>query len=194
MNLFRLAARSKFVGTAPLYVLALVLILLACSTDRITTTQQPTPDDLLPVVDNPEFIRYVGTDAGKDTYNPQLTGTLNNVASGVVGVDGGTITNGIVTLVFPNGALSDDTAIQIEMIDEQLLIFELTPHGIQFDQPVKLMVSLEHTDAAASVDASSLIWYDEFGNVWKLLPTTATDGRTMETDLMHFSKFGGVNG
>ena len=93
---------------------------------------------------------------------------------------------------FPAGAVSDDTDITIRMLDEQLFVFELMPHGIQFGASVTMKIHLDQTNA--TVVGNSIVWYDENGVVWKILPTTPVDATTVKTDLMHFSKYGDVNG
>ena len=189
MSFFRLSAHSKFIGTAPLFIL--MLAVLSCSSDQIATVQQPTSDDLLPVIDNPQFTRFVITDTGKEFGTPSMSAFDVDVGS-CINADGGTITNGFVTLEFPAGAVSDDTDITIRMLDEQLFVFELMPHGIQFGASVTMKIHLDQTNA--TVVGNSIVWYDENGVVWKILPTTPVDATTVKTDLMHFSKYGDVGG
>jgi hypothetical protein len=192
MSFFRLSANSKFIGTAPLFIL--ILAVLSCSGDQIATVQQPTSDDLLPVIDNPQFTRFVfNQDVGKEFESPLMSAFSSDVGNSI-GEAGGTLTNGFVTLVFPEGAVDDDTYITIRMLDEVQFIFELLPHGIQFDAPVTVILHLEQTTAAGNVAENTVVWYDEFGNVWKELPTTPVDATTVQTDLMHFSKYGDVGG
>jgi hypothetical protein len=191
MSFFKLSARSKFIGTAPLFLL--VLAVLACSGDQITTPQQPTPDDLLPVIDNPQFTRFIDTDTGKDS-EALATSAFDVDVGQLIGPDGGTVSNGFVTLKFPAGALAADANIAIRMLDENEFVFELLPHGIQFRASVTLMLHLDQTTAAGDLACNSIVWYDENGFVWKILPTTPVDETTVKTDLMHFSKFGDIGG
>jgi S-adenosylmethionine hydrolase len=97
-------------------------------------------------------------------------------------------------LEFPAGAVSVDTEITIRMVDETQFIFELLPHGIQFETTVTMKLHLDQTTAAGNLVGNSIVWYDDFGNVWKILPTTPIDATTVKTDLMHFSKYGDVGG
>jgi len=69
----------------------------------------------------------VNQDPGKELESPSMSAFSVDAAT-CIGEEGGTLTNGFVTLVIPPGAVVHDTDITIRMLDEVQFIFELMNH------------------------------------------------------------------
>jgi len=102
---------------------------------------------------------------------------------------GGVINSGRITLVFPPHALSEDTEITIEMLNDGTLGVELGPHGIQFNRLVTLEMNLVGTTAEGEGDASSTLWFNEDQGWWEAMPHLNGDENRLKTKLEHFSRY-----
>lgn len=135
------------------------------------------------VVTNPNFIRILSTSDG-----PSM---VSGAAQIVSATEGGTVTNGRVTLIFPAGALNEDTEITIDMAEDNILGVELGPHGIQFNEPVTLRFDLTGTSAEGRGDEAGTLWYNEELNQWERVEKgNSGDANHTEAILEHFSRYG----
>ena len=187
MSSNQMSATSKFIGTAAVFLL--IIGFVGCSSDNITSQQTPTRDDLLQVVENPIFIQYAKS--GENDLKPQLS--MGDPTTVNIGPEGGTIQNGPVTLIFPEGAV-DNLDCSITLTDQYLLLIEMGPHGSQFNAPVILRLDLRVTSEENNAANCSILWFDDKGELWMLMPTAIPDANTIEAELWHFSKFGGALG
>ena len=124
---------SRYIITSKAFALVactfLLVAAIGCSPGT-PTDPSSTPQN---VVVSPNFVRILST-SPKNVDEPNLvSGFTSRVISAE---DGGVVTNGRITLEFPPFALSEDTEITIEMLDDGTLGVELGPHGIQFNRPV----------------------------------------------------------
>jgi hypothetical protein len=103
--------------------------------------------------------------------------------------EGGTISNGRVTLIFPPNALDEDTWITVEMINDGTLGVELGPHGIQFNEAVTIKIDLSGTTGEGVGNATSTLWYNEVEDWWEEMPSLDNDANTTKSSLQHFSKY-----
>ena len=118
-----------------------------------------------------------------------------------VGVNGGTISGGGVTLSIPAGALSADTKISMTVPAGKFLEVQFAPHGLQFSQPATLSFGLAGTAAAANARlAASLtgVYFDgdlASGN-FRALETfdVSVKGTTLSYQISHFSGYCVVSG
>ncbi len=116
--------------------------------------------------------------------------------SAVISADeGGTLSNGRVTLTFPAGALDKDTEITIEMLGHKTLGVELSPHGIQFNEPVVMTKDLRGTTAEGKSFSTSTVWYNESLDQWELMEKVESgDADLNSANLYHFSTYDDIVG
>ena len=178
-----------------LQVTSNALALLACSALLVASIGcspgTPTDPSSTPqnVVVSPNFVRILST---SDKSGDQLH-LVSGLTSKVISAEnGGVISNGRVTLEFPPFALSKDTEITIEMLNDGTLGAELGPHGIQFNRPVTMTMDLEGTNAEGNSDAVDTFWWNSDDNWYEKVPKvdSGTPNATSAT-LQHFSKYKG---
>ena len=172
-------------ANALLACIALLTAAIGCNPGAVTA-----PETSQDVVTSPSFIRILSTPKG-DHF-----GQASTIATTVSAENGGTVSNGWVTLDFPAGALNEDTEISIEMLNDGTLSVELSPHGIQFNAPVTMTMDLKGTNAEGMSESCSTLWLNEDEGQW--VPVTgldADDPNQLKSQLEHFSKYsGGVEG
>ncbi len=89
--------------------------------------------------------------------------------------DGGTISigdevHGISKLVFPEDAVDDDVLITFSWESSDLLVAQFSPHGITFDQPVRLELSYKDADlTGVNEDGLKIYYYNENTGVWEIV-------------------------
>ncbi|MDH3216370.1 MAG: hypothetical protein OEN01_08770 [Candidatus Krumholzibacteria bacterium] len=180
------------------YTLTNAFALLVCSTLLFASfgcesvTAPESSEDFF-VVDGPNFVRILSTSSSGDYEPMAMSGPVSAMVSAS---EGGTLTNGRVTLEFPAGALSEDTEITMEMLNDGTLGVELSPHGIQFNAPVVLSMGLEGT-TAEGMAASLATYYDnpESGQHEPIPMAAPVDANTTRALIDHFSKYrDGSNG
>jgi hypothetical protein len=108
--------------------------------------------------------------------------------------NGGVISNGRVTLVFPPNALDEDTEITIEMDTDGTLGVELKPHGIQFSHPVIMTMDLVSTTAEGRGGTSAILWFNDMQEWWEVIDKVQSHNNEIKTKLNHFSKYKGDMG
>lgn len=113
----------------------------------------------------------------------------------VTAAQGGTVllgdeNSGYLSLNFMPGDLTDNTVITFEW-DSQSFFAELNPHGIYFNNPVKLTLSYNQADVSAVQEEDIKVWYyDEPQNTWELIGGQVdTETRHIETYINHFSLY-----
>lgn len=136
-----------------------------------------------------------------DVVTPLPTAIGNPVGSAVtkeIGTSGGSITSpdGRITLTVPAGALSTNTSISIQPIENTTpngvgLSYDFLPNGQQFAKPVT--VTLHYTDDDISGTTPELM---EFGfqnnqNVWQGKGNLQVDktAKTITASISHFSRW-----
>lgn len=172
------------------------LALLACSTFLIASfgcSNDPgvvTAPDSAPqnvVVDNPNFVRILSASSKGDT-DPILRASA--VSTVISAENGGTISNGRVTLEFPAGALDEDTQITIEMVGDGTLGVELGPHGTVFNKPVVMTVDLSGTTAEGRAYESTTLWMNPEMDRWERVEKVdSEDNNAGRSLLRHFSRY-----
>ncbi|MBN2071777.1 MAG: hypothetical protein JW814_10000 [Candidatus Krumholzibacteriota bacterium] len=155
-----------------------VLAAMGCGTNSPVT---PSQDYTLPGVENPLFVQLI---ASSGSTHEIIGSSSSNIVSAE---EGGIVTNGYYSLYFPPGALDEDTEITIEMPRYPEAVVELGPHGIQFNKPVTLSLSLEKVDSAAS--RFVVYWFNEESSLWENIGGV-TYGNATSVELEHFSEYG----
>jgi hypothetical protein len=169
-------------------VASLAAVLVGCSSH--TSPGEAIPYKAGDVVAHPVFVQVVKPDPSLP--QPQFS---SSPTQEVIGVDGGTIQNGNVSLDFPPGALAQDVTITILMDENGLVIADLTPEGLQFGVPVTLTMDLEDTSAEGDAANTYIAWHDPGSDGWVIVENLAPlDSNTIRARLDHFSKYGGVLG
>jgi hypothetical protein len=106
--------------------------------------------------------------------------------------EGGTITNGRITLSFPAGALDQDTEITMEALGDGTLGAEFGPHGTVFNKPVVMSMDLRGTNAEGRSDVTSVLYEnEERGRFEEIEGAASDDSDTSRALLRHFSKYRG---
>lgn len=113
----------------------------------------------------------------------------------VIAAEGGTVLlgdeiSGYLSLDFMPGDLTDNTVITFEW-DSQSFFAELNPHGIYFNNPVRLTLSYNGADLSGVDEENLRIWYDdEPQNAWELIGGQVDpEERQVEAYINHFSKY-----
>jgi hypothetical protein len=113
----------------------------------------------------------------------------------ILAAQGGTVVLGANSIHFPPNALAEDTLISITRAAEStpyVLIFDLYPHGIQFQKPVTLTLEMGRRGIMAHNQFSlpQIYWYNEDSSQWQGIGGRADYGRrVIVTDLNHFSRY-----
>ena len=112
-----------------------------------------------------------------------------------ISANGGKLSNGVVTLDFPRGALNLDAHISIEMSPTGLMVFELGPHGLRFNKPVVIELDLKDTSHEGKAHEVDIMWWDPRNKQWHTIEQLRDkDEDTPRAVLWHFSKYSGVGG
>lgn len=118
-----------------------------------------------------------------------------------IGVNGGTVGDGNITLNVPANALSADTPITAQYIGDAELISEnlpmgfmagaeFGPSGTTFDQPVSVSLKLNQE---AKVSEPAVFCYNETYDLWEYVTdATVSDGNAI-FEITHFSKYKVLN-
>lgn len=171
------------VSTNALALLACSALLLAsfgCSSDGILAPKLESAD----AGGTPNFVRILST-SGDVVFDM----SAEPVSTVISAANGGTLSNGRVTLEFPANALSEDTEISIDMLNDGTLSVELSPHGIQFNHPVLLTMDLSGTDAEGNASSVTTYWFNEASNSYEEMPMVGTDSNLTHCLLEHFSRY-----
>ena len=117
----------------------------------------------------------------------------------IIGPEGGEIksANGKITLKFPTGAVAKKTEISIEEIGNDLETgsgnaFQLLPEGIEFIEPVTLILKYTDEEIEGSKEEDLFITTRGKNNelLISLLSDVDTIANTITTEINHFSKWG----
>jgi hypothetical protein len=103
-----------------------------------------------------------------------------------IGAAGGTVTGPDgVTVVVPEGALPADTTLRIardatgapEVGGLRLVtpIYQLTPHGIEFESPVRIRIPFDRSQLRSSTPPV-IVRFQPGNDHWEILPTDIEDG------------------
>lgn len=108
---------------------------------------------------------------------------------------GGTVllgdeTSGYCSIDFMPGDLKANTLISFKW-DSQNFFAELGPHGIHFNNPVRLILSYNDADVSTMEAENLRIWYyNEPQDAWELIGGEVnTEDQQVETYINHFSKY-----
>jgi hypothetical protein len=136
----------------------------------------------MPGLENPEFATLLSASKVSDSA------MRSALASAMVSAkDGGVVSNGFYSVYFAPGALEKDTEISIEMPEFPKAVVRLSPHGIQFNAPVVLTLSVDMISAPAS--DYRVLWLNEVTGLWENVGGCIENG-AVKANLLHFSEYG----
>ena len=105
------------------------------------------------------------------------------------------MSNGLVTLVFPEGALDANQDIVMRMDGSSNLITEFGPHGLVFSRPVVMKLRLEGTARENDSENATIMWYNPVTGDWESITNLPSDDpNEARAELEHFSKYGDIGG
>lgn len=167
--------KRRFLLIPTVIALGAVLLLFGCSSDETTA-----PTDL----DRSAIGATQMIDRG-------IAGSEQQMFSKMVGKRGGVVFHDDVMLAFPPRSLPGDIEITIikQPSDPDKIVFELLPHGIEFNKEVTLRVNLLETGLRPG-EEGTIYWFDPEKGEWVDLEA---DFRwpIATVKLEHFSKYGG---
>lgn len=128
-----------------------------------------------------------GSDAGQGPIDP--------VSQEINADEGGTIETTGASITIPAGALSEDTAITVEVLLSGVpdadkvasLVYDFGPDGTEFNEPVELTIALNKS-VPDGMEAK-LAWYDEEAEVWTPLADSKLQGDEVTATTTHFTLF-----
>ncbi len=105
--------------------------------------------------------------------NPRLMKAFQR--SKLIDGNGGTLSigdekHGISKIVIPANAVDQDVLITFSWESTDLLVAQFSPHGITFDEPVRLELSYKDADlTGVNEDGLKIYYYNEDTGVWELI-------------------------
>jgi hypothetical protein len=164
-----------------LLVVTLMLILSACKKNGGSLTPV-VPHDSIPTT--PTL-----TEAGIPTGNP-VTKTIGKTGGSITSADGN------AELIFPAGALGDNTSISIQAVTQTApngvgYGYKFLPEGIRFRQPVTLKFHYTADDLAATMgDLMGIAFQDSIGGWWRVSNfTNDTVNKMISAPIKHFTAY-----
>ena len=114
-----------------------------------------------------------------------------------IGKDGGKITDENISINIPARALSENTAITAQYVEEESLIsntpiagflgaVEFGPSGTTFDKPIEVTMKLTNTPKKETV---SIFCYDETNKVWDYVSEASVSNNAATFNVTHFSYY-----
>ena len=95
------------------------------------------------------------------------------VTTASIGPLGGVVTHGDHYIVIPAGALSQTIEISFSVPESDTLMFDLGPHGTQFNVPISLVFEYDNADLIGANESQFQIgYYNVTTGVWEPMPTT----------------------
>ncbi|HEY0355051.1 MAG TPA: hypothetical protein VGC29_02535, partial [Flavisolibacter sp.] len=104
--------------------------------------------------------------------------------------------DGRLELIFPEGALSKKRKISIQPVTNHMAngrgnAYHLTPSGIQFEKPVRIVFHYTEEELSGSLaELKGIAWQDDQGK-WQALESVETDtiAKTITSTIQHFSSY-----
>lgn len=158
-------------------VITILLINPACKKSSVSSSSDPTPGEPTPT--------GIGTAVG-------------SVVSKTIGATGGSISSedGKAELIFPAGALKDNTDISIQALTNTAPNgigsgYRFLPNGIKFQQPVTLKFHYTSDDLAATLaELMGIAFQDSIGGWWRLKDlTNDVANKTITASIHHFTVY-----
>jgi hypothetical protein len=137
-----------------------------------------------------------GCDNEKDAAPKQVT-------TQSIGNEGGELkgSDGILTLAIPDGAITTETKVGIEVTSEVAAngigkVYTLTPEGTEFEKPISVSFQYTDEDIKDISPARLAIAFKKEDNTWRVMRTLSSDNttKTVTTETTHFSQWSLIDG
>lgn len=130
--------------------------------------------------DNDDFLTVAVRDADEE-----------GVTTAAIGPLGGVVTHGDHQLIVPAGALGATITISFSVPESDTLMFDLGPHGTQFNAPVTLVFEYDNANLTGVNEAALRVgYYNENTGVWEPMPTTVDAANdVIISQTTHFSRY-----
>lgn len=183
---------SRKYSAALFLLVALVFVFIGCSTDTSVAPSQHNVNGLL-VESNtgPVTILKLKPDAlakgEKVAFSTQVYVTVANGGQLVVGNSN----RGYSKLIFEPNAISEDMTISLTYWIDDFFEGLFEPHGIQFNEPVRVELSYKNADLTG-VDENDLkvYYFNESTNMWEYVGGDVdTENKLVVCYLEHFSRY-----
>ena len=161
-----------------------VLAAMGCGT---YSPVSPSQDDTTPGVVTPTFVQVLTASTGSSGKEDMIQSSSTSVSMVISAETGGTVSNGVISLYFPPGALDEDTEITINMPMYPQAMVELSPHGIEFNKTVLMTLPLAMIDSDA--DSYTTLYNNENMGIWEDIGGYIENDNVV-SELEHFSDYG----
>jgi len=113
------------------------------------------------------------------------------ITTALIGPLGGVVMHGDHRVIIPAGALSQTVEISFSVPDSDTLMFDLAPHGTQFNVPIILEFEYDNADlAGVNESALQVGYYNDSTGAWDSMPTTVdTVNDVIIGQTTHFSRY-----
>lgn len=172
----------------------LMLMFSSCGQDNITSQSKGVPLQPTEMSDNGPITLL--TLPGNSQSNLWLLDTLFSIESLITRQLGGTLVtgdlwSGFSSIHFLPLDLPADTTISFQWIAGNTLEATFAPHGINFNNPVKLVLSYKNANLTASEENSlKIYYYNEDTEEWELVGGTVNKlTKTVTAYITHFSRY-----
>ncbi len=185
-------SNSTKYSTALFLLVALVFVFLGCSTDSSVTPSQQNVNGLR-VESNtgPVTILKLKPDAlakgEKAAFSTQIYVTVAEGGQLVVGNP----SRGYSKLIFEPNAISEDMTISLTYWIDDFFEGVFEPHGIQFNEPVRVELSYKNADLTGIDENDLKIYYfNESTNLWEYVGGDVdAANKLVVCYLEHFSRY-----
>jgi hypothetical protein len=194
----RLLVNGRTLATHGLLALAIAVFLLAaggCGTDRSAAPGSPmlssdqgiwvrdlASSEVGPLAQGHKTPNGGSPAGSAAAATPRSMVTIN-------GAVGGVLSNDRITLEIPPGAFAGSRQISLEVDNVNGYIeCRLFPEGLQFNQPVQLIMSL--LNSTGDLQGTTVYWYDPATGIWvDMLGAYDPLAHSVVAELHHFSDY-----
>ncbi len=117
----------------------------------------------------------------------------NGVTTALIGPAGGVIIHADHRIEIPAGALSETIKISFSMPVSDTLMFDLEPHGTQFNVPINMVLEFQYDNAVltgVNEVALQVAYFNPDTQNWDPMPTTVDTVNDVVTgQTTHFSRY-----
>lgn len=181
-----IAQRLMFVAAGLAFFSALALF--GCASDRTATAPEGMPEGT--DLSGPSFGRIPPEQIEQQLPDGPVVGQEFYETKRIDRDDGGTVLLDGIELVFPPKSLEHDTDITIVRYPTtpDRVVFDLLPHGIEFEKPVTLTIDVALSELRPW-DEVTIYWWDPDEKAWVDLEADWNYPLVTVT-LDHFSRYG----
>ena len=181
---------SRFNHTTKTFaLLACVALLFAAMGCKVGSVLAPV-DETGGVNPEPSFYGISST-----PDNPNHVKAAEIRGQWVSAQNGGTVSNGRVSLEFPAGALDEDIYVTMQLLDKSDLRVEFGPEGLVFNKPVTITWKLVGTAAEGRAATAQIKWFNpETGSLEDIYNFPSDEPNRKSGLIEHFSEYDLIGG